>query len=153
MKYYLISSSIGTGDTKLTSFDCALLESGVANYNLVRVSSILPTHMTQRDSIEIPEGTPLNTAYATITTNLLASVISAAVAVGIPADENCVGVIMEYSDYCSETEAIETVENMVQEAMRNRGYEIKEIKSICASTAISDSNTKFSTAFACIAMW
>lgn len=153
MKYYLISSSIGRGDTKLTSFDCALLESGVANYNLVRVSSILPSHMTKRDAIDIPEGTPINTAYATITTNLSASVISAAVAVGIPTDENCVGIIMEYSDYCSEIDAIDTVEKMVQEAMRNRGYEIKEIESVCASTAIRDSNTKYATAFACIAMW
>lgn len=153
MNYYLISSSIGTGDTRLTSFDCALLKTGVANYNLVRVSSILPAHMTQKEATDIPEGSPLFTAYATITSDDRSSVVSAAVAIGIPEDDDCVGVIMEYSDYCSKAEAVNIVEKMVQEAMNNRGYTIKEIKSACASTETSCFEGSYTTAFACIAMW
>lgn len=41
MKIY-IASGAGTGRTLLSAFDSALLDSGVANYNLVRLSSIIP---------------------------------------------------------------------------------------------------------------
>ncbi len=41
MKIY-ISSGRGTGPTSLSAFDAALNEAGVANYNLIRLSSIIP---------------------------------------------------------------------------------------------------------------
>lgn len=37
-----IASGIGTGPTKLAAFDSALNTAGVANYNLIRLSSIVP---------------------------------------------------------------------------------------------------------------
>lgn len=37
-----ISSGIGTGPTKLAAFDSALIDSGVANYNLIKLSSVIP---------------------------------------------------------------------------------------------------------------
>jgi arginine decarboxylase len=37
-----IASGTGTGPTKLAAFDAALHEAGVANYNLIRLSSIVP---------------------------------------------------------------------------------------------------------------
>lgn len=37
-----VSSGIGTGPTKLSAFDAALNHAGVANYNLVRLSSVIP---------------------------------------------------------------------------------------------------------------
>ncbi|MBI3983978.1 pyruvoyl-dependent arginine decarboxylase [Candidatus Microgenomates bacterium] len=41
MKIY-ITTSIGKGPTRLAAFDDALLKAGVANYNLIRLSSIIP---------------------------------------------------------------------------------------------------------------
>lgn len=41
MKIY-VASGIGTGPTKLSAFDSALNHAGVANYNLIRLSSIVP---------------------------------------------------------------------------------------------------------------
>lgn len=41
MKIY-VAPGIGTGPTKLSAFDAALNHAGVANYNLVRLSSIIP---------------------------------------------------------------------------------------------------------------
>jgi len=38
-----ISSGIGTGPTKLAAFDAALIAAGVANYNLIRLSSVIPS--------------------------------------------------------------------------------------------------------------
>jgi len=37
-----VASGIGTGPTKLSAFDSALNEAGVANYNLIRLSSVIP---------------------------------------------------------------------------------------------------------------
>jgi arginine decarboxylase len=41
MKIY-IASGIGTGPTQLSAFDAALNDAGVANYNLIRLSSVIP---------------------------------------------------------------------------------------------------------------
>lgn len=37
-----IASSIGTGPTTLAAFDSALYQAGIANYNLLRLSSVVP---------------------------------------------------------------------------------------------------------------
>lgn len=37
-----ISTGIGEGPTPLAAFDCALLDAGVANYNLIPLSSVIP---------------------------------------------------------------------------------------------------------------
>ena len=37
-----ISTGTGTGPTKMAAFDSALVAAGVANYNLIRLSSIVP---------------------------------------------------------------------------------------------------------------
>jgi arginine decarboxylase len=41
MDLYL-ASAIGRGRTELSAFDAALLEAGVANFNLIRLSSVIP---------------------------------------------------------------------------------------------------------------
>ena len=38
-----ISTGIGTGPTKLSAFDSALNAAGVANFNLIKLSSVIPT--------------------------------------------------------------------------------------------------------------
>ncbi len=45
-----IASGIGTGPTKLSAFDAALHHAGVANYNLIRLSSVIPPETTIRVS-------------------------------------------------------------------------------------------------------
>ena len=37
-----VAGGIGTGPTKLSAFDAALNHAGVANYNLIRLSSVIP---------------------------------------------------------------------------------------------------------------
>lgn len=41
MKIY-VAPGIGTGPTKLAAFDAALNDAGVANYNIIRLSSVIP---------------------------------------------------------------------------------------------------------------
>jgi arginine decarboxylase len=51
MKIHL-ASGIGTGPTSLSAFDAALNDAGVANYNLLRLSSVIPpgTQIIKHDS-------------------------------------------------------------------------------------------------------
>lgn len=41
-----VAAGTGTGDTKIAAFDAALFEAGIANYNLIRLSSIIPPGST-----------------------------------------------------------------------------------------------------------
>ena len=41
MKLYL-AKAIGRGSTELAAFDAALVGAGVANFNLIRLSSVIP---------------------------------------------------------------------------------------------------------------
>lgn len=151
MNNFYITSGVGSGQTELNSFDCALFNSGVANYNLVRISSILPPCSEECTSVCLKEGAILHTAYAAISSKISNKTISAAIAVGIPIDNAKIGVIMEFSDYCNKDVALKKVSTMVEDAMRLRGYQVKEIKTSVAET-VSNGNG-FVTAFAGIAIW
>lgn len=150
-KKFLLCSGCGNGETELTSFDSGLLHSGIANYNLVKVSSILPAGAVQREKVSLPEGSILYTAYASKTIIGQDHIASAAVAVGIPAESDKIGVIMEFSGDCMKADAEEQVRQMVEEAMKARGYEIKEI--LCTATEIVGCDKKYSTVLAALAMW
>jgi arginine decarboxylase len=55
MKIHL-ATGIGTGTTKLSAFDAALNQAGIANYNLIRLSSVIPpnTEITVHENASIP---------------------------------------------------------------------------------------------------
>ena len=150
-KFYYLIQGIGNGKTYLTSFDSALLSSGIANYNLVKIISILPAGSTECDCVSLKEGSILHTAYASLTSNQAGATISAAVGVAIPQDDSKVGVIMEYSAYCNKQEALDQIHLMLKEAMENRGYRIKEIKSVASEVVVPQSN--FATVFAALSLF
>lgn len=148
---FCISSSEGKGEKKLTSFDNALLNSGIANYNLVKISSILPPNADFVEKVDLPEGSVLHTAFASLTSNKAGALISAAVAVGIPKDRTKIGVIMEFSDFCTKEIAEKQVKAMVVESMKNRGYEIEKI--LCATAEARSDGVKYVSAFAALSIW
>ncbi len=54
MKIY-IASGVGTGPTALSAFDSALNEAGIANYNIIRLSSVIPPNsiiINQNSSVQ-----------------------------------------------------------------------------------------------------
>ena len=94
MKKYYIASGSGQSKYQLVAFDNALIQAGLSNYNLVRVSSILPAMATRRQYVDLELGIPLHTAYATVSSNTPGEKIATAIAVGIPkmavtGRENC----------------------------------------------------------------
>ena len=152
-----ISTGIGISPKGLPSFDRALLDAGVGNYNLVRLSSILPAEHTWIDvkdiAQHIQEGSLLPTAYSTITSDTKGDIIVSTIGVGIPVDKSKVGVIMEYSTKSvSEEEALNTLTEMIEEAFEVRGWELEKIIKTSISTEVKEAGTKYTT-FACISEW
>ena len=148
---YMISSGVGSDVNDLISFDNALISGKISNYNLVRVSSILPIGCREAENIDKLEGSALFVAYGCISSNTLNERIASAVAVGIPEAENQVGVIMEYSGKCSRLDAERRVREMAGRAMRNHGIACKEIQS--SSTEAIVTGTDYVTAISFVAMW
>lgn len=132
------------GRTKLNAFDNALLNAGVGDTNLMRMSSILPPGAMQRDiqDLDLPPGGLIPLAYATIDSTTPGRLISSAVAVGIPEDDTKPGVIMEFEDHGHLDNVEKIVRQMVVDAFEYRDRALKEIRSIgiehkvknCAST-------------------
>lgn len=147
---YMLVSGVGTSVHRLVSFDKALYCSGISNYNLVKVSSILPSECTERFSLSLAEGSVLFSAIATITSNK-DECISSAVGVGLPKDKSFPGVIMEYSINDTLGIAESKVKEMIEESMSLRKIEIDEIK--CKAATVISRDSFYSTAFAAVVMW
>jgi len=123
-KFALVAGR-GESVTPLNSFDAALLDAGIGNLNLVRVSSILPPGARHTPGLRIPPGTPTPTAYGYLTSSSPGEMIAAAVGVGISG--NTYGVIMEYEGFCSREEAENRVRAMVEEGFRMRRLYLEEV--------------------------
>ncbi len=152
-----ISKGKGSSANGLPSFDKALLDAGVGNYNLVRLSSILPADCTYVDvkdiAAHIKEGSLLPTAYSTITSDVEGETIVSAIGVGIPKDKSNVGVIMEYSTKnVTETEALGTLRNMIDEAFVERGWDLDKMLVTSISDKVNVGGVKHTT-FCCISEW
>lgn len=150
IKQYCLIKGTGMGKYAISSFDSALLSAGVGNYNLVRVSSILPPGCQRSRTISSPLGSVLFTAYATLTTKEVTKIASA-VAVAIPKEPTECGVIMEYSDNTDKDIAINIVEHLAEEAMYKRGISYREIVSI--GVELDTDGTLFFTTFAGIGLF
>ena len=156
-KEFTMSYGVGVSNKRLPSFDKALLAAGVGNYNLVRLSSILPAHCVEIPVKELPkhldEGSLLPTAYSTISSDKPGTRIASAVALGIPADKDKVGVIMEYSaEGITEADAIAVVKSMVEEAFAERKWKLAEVKTASAEATVVFPGSQYTT-FACLCEW
>lgn len=151
-KKCMISTGIGKSENRLVGFDKALLNAHVGNYNLVRLSSILPVRCEWVDAVDLEEGSLLPTAYSTISSDIKGQNIVSSIGVGIPEDDSKVGIIMEYSA-CDKTkeETLFVLHSMIQEAFEFRGWKLKNIISEAVSDIVTDD--MIHTTFACIAEW
>lgn len=146
VKYTLVAAS-AEGPTKLNAFDHALLDSGIGNLNLLKVSSILPPGAEFVEKLDIPPGSLTPTAYGHISSETPGEYISAAVAVGLTADS--FGVIMEYSGKCRENEARERVARMAEDALARRGMPLARVMVRSTECQVA----KCACAFAAVALW
>ncbi len=141
---FFISSAVGHGSTSLNSFDAALFVAGFGNFNLVKVSSILPRNSCKVDNVELHPGTLLHTAYAAFTSEGQGDIISACLAVGIPqSPEDHIGVIMEAGGLGELSLRRDAAKAMVVEAMALRGIPLDEIVTEGVEAQVQDCTTVF----------
>lgn len=145
---YCLVSGAAEGNTRLNAFDNALLEAGVGDTNLMRMSSICPPGAKQvsRDEIELPGGGLIPLAYAHIDSQTPQIWIAAAIAMGIPEDETQPGVIMEFEDHTGLEYAETIVKQMVVDAFEYRKRALKEIKFVGVEHQVKKCGATFAAA-------
>lgn len=149
LKTYFLVSGASEGYTPLNAFDGALFNAGIGNTNLIKITSIIPPHCKEIQPITLPQGAIVPTAYAFISSDIPGEIISAAVAVALPQDENQSGLIMEYSAQGHRKEIELIAKSMAHEGMKMRQQETGEIKSISAEYRVK----KVGAAFAAVILW
>lgn len=151
--FYTIGSGFGVARDNQNAFDRALFMAGCANYNLIKVSSILPAGAQFVAKIDYKEGALLPVAIAKIIYEPVQRelTLAAAVAIGIPEDKSKCGVIMEWSGIATEKYAQKKVLDMVKTAMGDRGIKNYSIK--VANAEVAGSNSEFVCAVAYVALF
>jgi arginine decarboxylase len=133
----------------LNAFDGALMDAGIGDLNLVRLSSILPPYCREVEAQRLPYGALVPTAYASINSSTPGEIISAGVAIAIPEDPQYPGLIMEYSGKGTAKQIHDIVRKMAEDGLCRRERKIKEIR----STVVEHKVIKHGSAMAAVVLW
>jgi len=102
-KYAFTTSGCGTAKEKLASFEMALRDAGIAEYNLVKVSSIMPPNckiINKREGISmLSPGQVVFVVMSEQSTNEPGRQIAASVGIAIPPDRSKHGYLSEHHSY------------------------------------------------------
>ena len=146
---YRLATGSAEANTSLNAFDKALLQAGIGDTNLVRMSSILPPGAQQVSKLELPKGALVPVAYAALESERKGDQIAAAVGVGIPENSLESGVIMEYKHHGAGQTAEEKVRKMVEDAFAYRRRELAEVISVSVDHTVK----KCGAVFAGVVLW
>jgi len=120
-----ITSGKAEGPTKLNAFDNALLDAGIGDVNLIKVSSIIPTGT---EIVELPQfsaGKMVNTVLSYVSSSREGDQLCAVIAVAISDELGCV---VEHGGINQDPEKVKgEALDMVNTMMQVRGLEIKDI--------------------------
>ncbi len=98
-----LTKGVGKHREKLVSFELALRDAKIAQFNLVRVSSILPPHCKivsiEKGLKELSPGQVVHAVIAETSTNEHHRLIAASVGVAIPKDRDRFGYLSECHSY------------------------------------------------------
>lgn len=147
-KIYIAVGS-AEGNTTLNAFDGALVSAGIGQYNLVKVTSVVPPNVEAAAELEPPPGSVVHTAFGAIHSVTPDEIISAAAAVALPKDRSKYGMIMEYSARGHKEEIEEIARAMARESMQLRRFDIGEMKSL----AIEHRVVRIGCVIAAVLMW
>ena len=102
-KKLFLTKGIGIADDKLTSFEFALRNAGIAGTNIVLISSIFPPGaklLSRKEGLKlIKPGQILFTIYSRNQTNEPQRLISASVGIAQPTDRTKYGYLSEYDSH------------------------------------------------------
>lgn len=146
---YFPTAGNAAGTTELNAFDHALLDAGIGDTNLVKMSSIVPPSCKKVDKFRLPFGSLVPVAYAAMTSSREGEWIAAAVACAIPEDPSLAGLIMEHHGTGRAEEIEAQVREMAMEGMAHRERAYKRIISVSAEQKVELAGA----AFAGIVLW
>lgn len=150
-RHFTLSTGVGHSQSQINAFDRALISAGISDYNLIKISSILPPNCSQEISVFLGKGSLLPTAYTYIHANDVGMQIAASVAVGIPEDCNDIGVIIKYCGCASKIEVESLARSSAIQAMNDREISIKTI--VSAATECIVEIPEYYCAFAAVSLW
>ena len=120
------TSGHAEGITELNAFDNALLEAGIGNLNLIKLSSIVPADVEMLDHRpeDMVPGDLAPTVYTIKISDTPGDIVAAAVGIGLRKDGH--GMIFENTGG-SRAAVEDTVQRMVREGFAQRGMELDEL--------------------------
>ena len=105
-KRIFFTKGVGKHRERLTSFELALRDAGIAAQNLVRVSSIFPPHASWSPLTGTEISSPGEVVFAVVAENSTREphrLLASSIGVAIPADRNTYGYLSEHHSF-GETE-------------------------------------------------
>lgn len=126
-----VSGKFSHGNTELSAFDLALLDMGVANYNIIRLSSVIPPDSKVVETEFMPRihggiwGDRLYAVYADARTSKVGESVYAGV--GWVLDEEGKGLFVEHEGH-SEEEVSKLIDDSLNDLMTNRGMAKLDIR-------------------------
>ena len=137
-----LSSTVGRGKTALSAFDHALVNTGTANYNLVRLSSVIPPNS---EIIELNGSVPplggdwgdrLYVVYADARTDQPGEEVWAGIG-WVQDPETKKGLFVEHEGH-SELQVRADIKNSLTGLLKNRGMDFLEIHMCVAGGVCQD---------------
>ena len=134
-KTLFLTFGAAEGGSSLNAFDNALLNAGIGDLNLVKVSSIAPPAVEVVEPYSIEPGAIVPVVYTRKISHHAGERIACAVAVG-QADDDGPGLIMEYSGTGDSKLAEMMVRNMLTEGFFSRGRELGNVSVVTTEHTI-----------------
>jgi len=121
-KKLFFTKGVGKHKERLTSFELALRDAGIASQNLVRVSSIFPPHckvITRKEGLKyLDHGEVVFSVIAENSTREPHRLIVSSIGVAIPADKDTYGYLSEHHSFGeTEDQAGEYAEELAAEML------------------------------------
>ncbi len=129
-KRVILTSGGTDGINELSAFDNALYDSGIADFNLIKVSSIVPSGVPISKfkvgaSEVLADGVLAPAVFEVIYSDVPGQKIVSGVGVGIPkGSESKPGIIFTYSSKTSKSDVELVLESMIQETMKRKKFEL-----------------------------
>ena len=102
-KYAFVTKGAGRGKEKLTSFEMSLRNAGIGEYNLVRVSSIMPPHckiISKKEGLKkLSPGQIVFVVLSEASTNEPERRIASSIGIALPIDRSQHGYLSEHHSY------------------------------------------------------
>jgi len=136
---YVMISSKGSGDTRLNAFDSALINAGIADFNYITVSSIIPRGC-KRGSMEdvrslIP-GSFMYCVMSRISSDVPGEMISSSITCAFT--EETVGVVTESSGNCPCEESERMAERMSDRMISQRNATLSYRETTSTEMTVED---------------